>query len=96
MSMIGLTDWTAMNQSASLKNAKFFFAPDFAVKYYKQHGAGPANAMVQEAMTQFIKQAKTWIDITYIDSLTDLQGLYVDMLNGDMNPKIGYIVRPNQ
>lgn len=95
MSMIGLTDWTSIDQSAPLKNAKFFFAPDFAVKYYKKHGAGPANAMVQDTMKQFIEQASAWIEIEIIESLEALQPLYVNMLNGQIDPSKGYIVKPN-
>ena len=95
MSMIGLTDWTSMDQSAPLKNAKFFFAPDFAVKYYKQHGAGPANAMIQDNMKEFIKQAAAWIEIEFIDTLEALQPTYVNMLNGKIDPSKGYIVKPN-
>jgi hypothetical protein len=92
ISLIGLTDYSKTDRSVQLPNSKFFFAPDVAVTFFKEHGRDKATQLIQAAMVNFIKDANNWIEIQSIHSLEKLEPLYKEMLMGKVDPSIGHIV----
>ncbi len=92
ISLIGLTDYSKTDRSVVLPNSKFFFAPDVAVTFFKEHGRDEATKMIQTAMVNFIKDANNWINIQSIGSLEKLDPLYKEMLMGKVDPAVGHIV----
>ena len=93
ISMIGLTDWQTGVADLGLKQAKFFFAPTYAQKLFKEWGQLKANTAIAQNMGKFIAQAKNWIKIQYIEDYGELEKLYVNMAKGEVDPSIGYIVK---
>lgn len=91
ISLIGLTDWEA-GMGKSRSNAQFFFAPTQAQKIYKEWGVEKANTQIGRELIDFIEEMQDWIDLVYIDTFDDLALLYHEMLEGNVNPKLGYIV----
>ncbi len=92
VSKIGITDWTAAALNSKIPMAKFFFAPAYAEEFYKMHGAKEANSRITESMISFIQRAKEWIRIKKIENYEDLQKIYLDLVNGKMDPSQGYII----
>lgn len=93
ISMIGLTDWQTGVKGLSIPQSKFFFAPTFAQKLYKEWGQEKANAAIAENMAKFIAEAKSWIEISYIEDYESLSTLFKEMTKGKVDPSIGYIVK---
>jgi len=92
ISLIGLTDYSKTDRSVKLPNSKFFFAPDVAAQFFKEHGRDKATQLIQDALINFIKDANQWIQIETIHSLEKLEPLYKEMLIGKVNPAVGHIV----
>ncbi|MEM6805935.1 MAG: DUF2855 family protein [Bacteroidota bacterium] len=93
ISMIGLTDWQTGVADLGLSQAKFFFAPTYAQKLFKEWGQVKANTAIAQNMGKFIEQAKNWIKIQHIEDYAELEKLYVNMAKGEVDPAIGYIVK---
>lgn len=93
ISMIGLADWQSGVKGLSIPQSKFFFAPSFAQKLYKEWGQEKANSAIAENMAKFIGHAKSWIDIEYVEDYEALSKLFSEMAKGKVNPAIGYIVK---
>ena len=90
--LIGLTDWRSYNPFKKIPVAKFFFAPTHIQNKYKEWGAEKTNMLLGKAMFGFVQDAEKWIELTYINDEASLADLYLNMLNGDINPSKGYIV----
>lgn len=89
-SLIGFTDW----QSAGLfkhPKAAMFFAPDERDLMAKQLGGAVLNQRLGKTLFQFIQEAKKWMELEYVDK-SDVKQLYLDMLNGKIDPSKGCLV----
>jgi hypothetical protein len=96
ISRIGLTDWQSTEGFEAIPKAKFFFAPDVIKKKYAEWGVAETNQMIQNALSDFIKIASNWMKIEFVDNKENLSKLYHQMLKGDVNPSIGYLVKLNK
>lgn len=91
ISLIGLTDWEAGMGKASSKS-EFFFAPTQAQKLFKEWGPIEANQKIGQGLMQFVDTIQDWIDIVNVSSYENLALLYHEMLEGNVDPKRGYII----
>lgn len=93
IALIGITDWKSMRGFKGLPKAEFFFAPTHAQQKYKSWGVEKTNLLLNTDMVQFIGDSQQMIDITPVESLDRLGALYLEMLDGKVDPKKGYIVQ---
>lgn len=91
--LVGLTDWKAANPMAKIPRAKFFFAPTHIQRMYKDWGIETANLRLNKAMVRFIEDTKTMIELEIITDMTAVPKLYLEMLEGKVNPKKGILIR---
>ena len=56
-------------------------------------GIEQTNTRLNKALVSFINDTKGMIQLEYIQNLDKLSKLYLEMLDGNVNPKKGYIVK---
>jgi len=95
ISAIGLTDWESNKDQTPVPKAKFFFAPTYAEVKLKEWGPAQGMKMIQEAMMKFIAVIAPQIAIQNISGFDDMQSLFIEMVDGKVNPKHGNIIKPN-
>jgi len=93
VSLIGYTDWLAEKDFKKVPNSKFFFAPSFAQIKYQEWGVEKTNQVVAEQLSLFIKEASEWLTLEFIENNNDLTKLYLEMLQGKVDPSKGCIVK---
>lgn len=95
IALIGITDWKSTRGFRGVPKSEFFFAPTHLQNKYKEWGSQKANNLINQALGGFILDSKKLIEIAYVDDMDQLRSLYLEMLDGKVDPKMGYIVRPN-
>ena len=95
ISLIGLTDWQAEKGFKSLPNAHFFFAPTQAQKQFGVWGVEETNKKIAQALFKFINEISKSLKIQHIHNEQALTELYTQMLQGKVDPSLGYIIIPN-
>ena len=93
IALVGLTDWKSAGRFSNIPNTKFFFAPNHFKTFYKEHGAEKANQMLNEALLQFIDEAREMMELEVVDNQEQLTQLYLEMVDGKVNPRKGYLVK---
>ena len=89
---VGVADWTKMGLHSDIPKAELFFAPNILKAYFKKHGPVKAMQMINKAAVQFMQDMKNTIEVEFISDKEQLTNLYLDMVNGKVNPRKGYIV----
>lgn len=92
IALIGLTDWKAYQGFKGLAKSKFFFAPTHIKNRYAEWGAEKTNTLLNKALYGFIEDVKSSIEITPVQGYDNLAALYLEMLDGKVNPKQGYTI----
>ncbi len=95
IALIGITDWKSTKGFRGVPKSAFFFAPTHLQNKYKEWGSQKANTLINQALGGFILDTQKLLEIAYVDQLDQLRSLYLEMLDGKVDPKMGYIVRPN-
>lgn len=90
---VGATDWTETGMHSDIPKAKLFFAPTPLKAFFKKHGPTGAMHLINKAAVQFIQDTKNTIEVELISGTEQLTNLYLDMINGKVNPRKGYIVK---
>ncbi len=94
--LVGLVDWQNLEGENPLpKKGEFFFAPAHAEKRQKEWGLAKFQQKIGIAWQQFMDAIQSTILIKEHIGTQGLEQLYLDMLNGKIDPKYGYIVRLN-
>ena len=94
--LVGLVDWQNLEGENSLpKKGEFFFAPAQAEKRQKEWGLSGFQQKIGIAWQQFITTIQPIISIKEYVGPEKLKQLYVDTLNGKIEPRHGNIVRLN-
>lgn len=93
IALVGLTDWKAAGRFSTIPKTQFFFAPNHFKTFYQEHGAEQANQMLNDALIGFINDMKSLTDLEFITDLEQLSTLYLEMVDGKVNPKKGYVVK---
>ncbi len=95
--LVGLVDWQNLKGEKPLpKKGELFFAPTHAAQRQKAWGAHEFQQKVGIAWQQFINAIESTIAIKQYKGVEKLHQLYLDMLNGKIDPKCGNIVSVNQ
>ena len=89
--LVGMVDW--QNKGTTPVNGTFFFAPTQATKRNKEWGSQVFQHKLAESWLSFTKNAKNWISIKETTSTKALSDLYLEMLDGKVDPSIGHIVK---
>ena len=90
--MVGLTDWKSSNMASNLPKSEFFFAPTQFKVFYKLHGAEKAGKILDEALMDFIQVIKEKIVLERITDVAQLSRLYLEMVDGKVDPGRAYLV----
>ncbi|MEM0941100.1 MAG: DUF2855 family protein [Bacteroidota bacterium] len=95
--LVGLVDWQNLEGETPLpQKGAFFFAPEYAEKRQKEWGLSRFQQKIGIAWQQFITAIQPVISIKEYFGPEKLEQLYMDMLNGKIEPKDGNIVRLNR
>ena len=93
ITLVGLTDWKGVGAFNKVPKSKFFFAPSHIQRMYKAKGVEQANMELNKALVSFIKDTKSLIELEFVNDFDTLKQLYLDMVDGKVNPKKGYIIK---
>jgi len=92
--LVGLVDWQHLSGDQPLpEKGEVFFAPTHAEKRQKELGIGAFQQEVGKAWQLFAKAVQSSISITQHTGSLELEKLYLDTLNGTINPKQGNMVQ---
>lgn len=92
--LVGMVDWTQRGGADSAAtNGKFFFAPSQALKRNKEWGVEGFQQRVGKAWMGFTSQVGDWMTVKDSSGALALAALYLPMLNGKIDPKIGHIIK---
>jgi len=90
---VGLVDWQHLEGKRTLPNkGEMFFAPNHAQQRQKHWGVKGFLLKVGVAWQQFIIAVKAGVSVKECQSPQELQQLYLEMLNGQVDPKNSNIV----
>lgn len=90
---VGMADWANLkNNEGSIILDQFFFAPNQFSKRRKEWGLSVVQQKLGIAWLSFISQIKDWISVQTTQGPDELASLYLQMIEGKMNPGIGHIV----
>lgn len=89
--LVGMVDWQNRGKAAS--NGTFFFAPSQATKRLKEWGPKVFQEKLAKTWLSFTKNAENWMTIKETNSTEDLGDLYIEMLDGNVDPSVGHIVK---
>lgn len=90
--LVGLTDWKAYQGFKDFAKSKFFFAPKHIKNRYAEWGVEKTNILLNKALYSFIEAIKTSIEIMPVRGHKAVANLYLEMLDGKVDPKKGYSV----
>lgn len=92
--LVGMVDWTQRGGPDSAANkGKFFFAPSQYVKRNKEWGPAVLQQKLGAAWMAFTTQTGSWLDVQVAEGVEGLKALYLPMLDGKIDPRVGRIVK---
>ena len=92
--LVGFVDWQNLDGKDPLpKKGELFFAPTHAANRQKEWGIAEFQKKVGMAWQQFIGAISSIITMKEYIGAHQLEALYLDVLNGRIDPKHGNIVR---
>jgi len=92
---VGMTHWSDMGSgSGDLSGPApvFFFAPDRITKRGADWGTARLDQLVAEAWEGFAQWASTWLRVDRISTQDDVQRVYLELLDGKVDPTAGVVV----
>ena len=90
--LVGLTDWKGAGSYGKMPNTEFFFAPTHIQVLFKEWGIEKTQLKLNKSLVAFINDTKSMIELENITDFDTFSKLYVEMVNGKVNPKKGYLV----
>ena len=93
ITLVGLTDWKGVGTFNKIPKSKFFFAPTHIQRMYKNKGVEQTNIELNKSLVAFINDTKSFIELEFINNFSTLKQLYLDMVDGKVDPKKGYIIQ---
>lgn len=91
---VGATHWEAGDrpQTMSGPQPEFFFAPSRIVKRTQDWGPGGLQERLGEAWHAFADWSESWMNIQRQFGEDALQRVYLEVLNGDLDPSDGHVL----
>lgn len=92
--VIGVTDWTQQGSAKGLPGARaeMFFAPSQAQKRLAEWGQVRFGEQLSSNLKRFIDFAGQNLTLKTVSDMESIQALWVDMVAGKVDPKLGMIV----
>ena len=91
--LVGLADWEHQEGEKPLpKKGEFFFAPTYGQKRQKEWGIAGFQQRISAAWQQFAGNIKETLEVNNPVGAHALEQLYVNTLNGNIDPKKGNMV----
>ncbi|MEM9340904.1 MAG: DUF2855 family protein [Bacteroidota bacterium] len=95
--LVGLVDWENLKGTDPLpQKGEFFFAPSHAEKRQQEWGSAKFQQNVEVAWQQFINAVKSVISVKEHKGVKTLESLYLDTLNGRIDPGNANILSLNE
>jgi len=92
--LVGLVDWKHLRGEKPLpKKGEIFFAPSHAAQRQQELGVAGLQRRIGIAWQKFIDALGTSLSIVNHAGIQELQSLYLAMLNGEIDPKLGNMVQ---
>jgi hypothetical protein len=91
---VGAAHWEDFKPTGDLPGAKptFFFAPDQIKKRLVDWGPGGIEQRQAAAWRDFLEPLASWMKVTRATGADELQRLYLEMLDGQSRPDVGYVI----
>jgi len=91
---VGATHWEAGDRPKTMKGPQpeFFFAPARIVKRTQDWGPGGLQERLGDAWHAFADWSETWMDIKRQFGEEALRRVYLEVLNGDLDPSDGHVL----
>ena len=91
---VGATHWEADERPKTMKGPRpeFFFAPGRMVKRTQDWGPGGLQERLGDAWFGFADWSETWMNIKHQSGEEALQHVYLEVLNGDLDPSDGHVL----
>ena len=91
---VGMTHWDKnyLPEHKAPNKPILFFAPTHAQKRTQEWSNEVFQEKLAEAWKSFVIHTNTWLTINEIKGETEIQTMYLEMLQGKIDPKVGYIV----
>ncbi len=92
--MVGGTHWENRQTQHALPGAKpeFFFAPTQGQKRQKDWGSAVFQQKLAASWIPFVQFAAGWVEMQHADGWVQLKDAYLEMLEGNTDPKSGYVI----
>lgn len=92
---VGLTHWEAERRSSKVikDRTEFFFAPSRIQKRIKEWGASEFGDRSGRFVMKTAADSLSWLEMQELEGLDGLARIYPDLLNGNMDPKDGFLVK---
>lgn len=91
---VGLTHWENFkpNENIIKERSAFFFAPSQIQKRMKEWGAEEFDKRSQCFFVETTQKSSAWLELTPIKGIEGLSDIFINVLNGELEPHIGLII----
>jgi uncharacterized protein DUF2855 len=72
----------------------FFFAPTRLVKRTEDWGAEELNRRIAEAWKPYVEWAKGWLRVEHASGPEEIRRIYLELLDNQADPQVGYVLEP--
>ncbi len=91
--LVGFADWSQINYEENVaEKSNFFFAPTQFLKRKEEWGTAALQQKIGKAWFSFTNQIGDWMTIKNTDGAQGFMDLYLSMLEGEIDPRVGNIV----
>ncbi|MCZ6642797.1 MAG: DUF2855 family protein [Gammaproteobacteria bacterium] len=92
--LVGATHWEARQGSKGMAGPRpeLFFAPTHIQKRNEDWGPGGVEARFSDAWERFTSVVGDWITVRNVEGRNGVERTYMEMLNGQVTPDIGYVL----
>ena len=92
--IIGITNWDKAPADVGLgtEDSTFFFLPSWLDKRRKDLGPGEFGRKYGEAQKTFFPSVDSWMRIEHSSGREAVEALYLAMLEGKVDPRVGHIL----
>ncbi|NJN51173.1 MAG: DUF2855 family protein [Gammaproteobacteria bacterium] len=96
--LVGATHWQGRGGAAraTLPGPKpeLFFAPSQIAKRSKEWGPDGFRDAYDAAWAAFLPDVERWLEVRSVDGLAAARAAYAELLEGNVSPSVGLVVRP--
>ena len=92
--IIGITHWenTPADGGLGSSDSVFFFLPSWLEKRHEDWGPGEFGKRYGDARTSFFPTVDKWMEIVHSRGPQAAQAVYLEMLEGKVDPQVGHML----